>query len=128
MECPPFVLTLADIESYFNGRDYDFLVPPPKKAMMREDKIRFVDYAGKVEFKQTEPPQKVKLGRKHIYYVAQYNKDGTLIAKYMSVKAASEKTGIAENSLRKMFCNGSRRSGGYLWTRATSLDKLPEKL
>lgn len=114
MECPPFVQTLGDIETYFSGHEYEFLKPPSKKALKRASKVEFADYEKKPLETENKPKVFSKKGRRHIYYIAQYTLDGKLIAKYLSTKAAAEKTGITENSIRKMFCNGSNRTNGFL--------------
>ena len=132
MECPPFVQTLGDIESYFDGIPYSFKREPPKKAYAGSRRPRFADYDKRIEHDASPaipmPRKKEKRGRKFIYHVAQYSLAGKRLAVYPNVRAAAEKLGIRVDTLRKMFSIGGYKCMGFRWLRSTDPDRFPEKI
>lgn len=129
MECPPYVKTRGDIDSYF-GPGYEITCRGGKSGLLRnERRPRMADYGGSDQAAARSPrPLRLKrphTGGRNAKPVHQYTLEGDYVRSFGSLSAAAQavgsRAGVLSNSLHRQ---ASHTAAGFRWSFELR-DRLP---
>ena len=77
--------------------------------------IRILESYDKYNRKESYRRGRIKVGEKLSRPIVQYDKNGSLIQRYISITEAAKVTGINHSCISEALCGGQASAGGYQW-------------